>query len=603
MRRRAPGAAGPSGRSHAQRWRQAGRPDVAAFAAAHAATPTHCETIDLLILPHRLRLEIQYSLQQRRDEQKAPLIPKHARHAISVLAGSGMASLLEYPEELRRERVNSLPGMRRKASGPFLSYARRQVENLLYGTGWEVEYDRDDWRLRNLGLADSGQALRFGAIRQKQLKALAKRWIRWRLSSGNSVSNVDIGLRAVVRFSEFLARPEVGIERMDQLSRAVLERYLAQLASLGRPEQHRRIVGQLGIFLTDIRRHRWDETLPADVVFFAEDIPRQAKRLPRAPAEQVMAQLEDTANLDRFTDPAYRLITLVLMRCGLRINDATRLAFDCIVHDADGAPYLRYLDHKMKREALVPIDEELEQHLRDQQRRVLDRWPDGAPVLFPRKLKNIHGRQPMRGDTYRHVLGLWLERCQIRDANGAPVHLTPHQWRHTLGTRLINRDVPQEVVRKILDHDSHEMTAHYARLHDTTVRRHWEAARKVNISGEQIVLDPDGPLAEAAWAKQRVGRATQALPNGYCALPVVKTCPHANACLTCPMFVTTAEFLPQHRQQRSEILQIITAAEARGQRRLVEMNRQVLTNFDTIITSLDDDVDGHDSHGQVADAS
>jgi hypothetical protein len=55
-----------------------------------------------------------------------------------------------------------------------------------------------------------------------------------------------------------------------------------------------------------------------------------------------------------------------------------------------------------------------------------------------------------------------------------PVHLTPHQWRHTLGTRLINRDVPQHVVQKILDHDSPAMTAHYARLSDKTVRDHWE---------------------------------------------------------------------------------------------------------------------------------
>ncbi len=85
------------------------------------------------------------------------------------------------------------------------------------------------------------------------------------------------------------------------------------------------------------------------------------------------------------------------------------------------------------------------------------------------------------------------------------------------------------------------MTAHYARLHDSTVRRHWEAARKVDITGETVTVDPDGPLAEAAWAKQRLGRATQALPNGFCGLPVQQSCPHANACLTCPMFLTTDE--------------------------------------------------------------
>ncbi|GAA2009229.1 hypothetical protein GCM10009799_41330 [Nocardiopsis rhodophaea] len=198
-----------------------------------------------------------------------------------------------------------------------------------------------------------------------------------------------------------------------------------------------------------------------------------------------MAQVEDPANLDRWQDPVFRLITVILMCCGLRLKDACRLPFDCLVHDAEGAPYLRYLNYKMKREALVPIDEELEHDIRDQQRRLLERWPAGVRVLFPRKLKNLHGQVPMRGDTYRQVLSPWLERCDIRDANGQPVHLTPHQWRHTLGTRLINRDVPQEVVRRILDHDSHEMTAHYARLHDTTVRRHWEKARKVNISARR----------------------------------------------------------------------------------------------------------------------
>ena len=152
---------------------------------------------------------------------------------------------------------------------------------------------------------------------------------------------------------------------------------------------------------------------------------------------------------------------------------------------------------------------------------------------------------------------------------------------------MINRDVPQEVVRRILDHDSPQMTGHYARLHDTTVRRHWEQARKVNITGDTVTLDPDGPLAEAAWAKQRLGRATQALPNGYCGLPVQKTCPHANACLTCPMFITTPEFLPQHHQQRQQIVQIISAAQARGQTRLTEMNQQVLNNLNNIITTLE----------------
>ena len=57
------------------------------------------------------------------------------------------------------------------------------------------------------------------------------------------------------------------------------------------------------------------------------------------------------------------------------------------------------------------------------------------------------------------------------------------------------------------------------------------------------------------------------------------------------MFVTTPRFLPQHHQQRQQVIQIISAAEARGQQRLAEMNRQVPGNLDQIIAALETPAD------------
>ena len=53
------------------------------------------------------------------------------------------------------------------------------------------------------------------------------------------------------------------------------------------------------------------------------------------------------------------------------------------------------------------------------------------------------------------------------------------------------------------------------------------------------------------------------------------------------MFVTTAEFLPQHHAQRQATLQITSAAEAAGHARVAEMNRQVAGNLDKIIATLE----------------
>lgn len=55
------------------------------------------------------------------------------------------------------------------------------------------------------------------------------------------------------------------------------------------------------------------------------------------------------------------------------------------------------------------------------------------------------------------------------------------------------------------------------------------------------------------------------------------------------MFLTTAEFLPQHHAHRQQVLRIISAAQSRGQTRLAEMNQQVAGNLAKIITALEDD--------------
>jgi integrase len=590
--------------AHYARWHDNGQPDLEHYLATAAPVTERGQAaarerrVDLGKLGRQLKLEMQYALQRRRDHSQGKTRPDTAQRAVSALAASGAVSILDLSES-QWARMLSRRGDHARA---LLISARREVQDLHEGgCRRETEYPRDLWRLRALGVPGQQPAIRFSRIPQPWLKALAKRWARWRAASGGRSDAIYQGIRAIIRFGEFLAAEKLA-GGPAQIDRELLERYLAVLQhELAGSADHAKYIGSLNAFFGAVRRHGWDEALPATAAFYPEDYPGPGpQQLPRAVAEQVMAQVEDPASLSLWDNPAYRLVTLILIRCGLRISDATGLPFDCLASDGSGAPYLRYFNHKMSREALVPVDEQLAQHIRGQQARAQRQHPAPA-VLFPQAKANRNGRKPMHAGAYRRALYSWLARCHIRDEHGNPVHLTPHQWRHTLGTRLINRDVPQEVVRKILDHDSPAMTAHYARLHDTTVREHWERARKVNASGETVTLSPDGPLGDAAWTGHRLSRATQALPNGYCELPLVRTCPHANSCLTCPMFVTTAEFLPQHHAQRQQTLHIITAAEAKGHARVAEMNRQVAANLDKIITALE--AGGQDGKEAAAGAS
>jgi len=118
------------------------------------------------------------------------------------------------------------------------------------------------------------------------------------------------------------------------------------------------------------------------------------------------------------------------------------------------------------------------------------------------------------------------------------------------------------------------------------LRREWERyQQRINIHGEIVVLNIDGPLTDAAWAKENLARAKQTLPNGYCGLPL-QSCPHPNACLTCDSFLTTAEFLPAHRQQLQRTEELLDHARTNDRQRLLDMNEPIRLNLIRVIEGL-----------------
>ena len=62
------------------------------------------------------------------------------------------------------------------------------------------------------------------------------------------------------------------------------------------------MIGPLGLFFTAIRQHGCTPSLPAGVMIFPEDVPKQDEALPRALSDRVMAQLEHPDNLARWNN-------------------------------------------------------------------------------------------------------------------------------------------------------------------------------------------------------------------------------------------------------------------------------------------------------------
>ena len=580
--------------AHHQRWHHHGKPDPVVFAAttgpvALRAGSENVDAFDLSALQHQHRLEIAYVLQCRHDDRAVRVLTHTITDMVTVLEQSGATSFLDRPLQVWLDEAATLGRGDVTRTVALFRYAYEHLADI-GGIDIDAEYATDVWQAKCLGIARtrSPHQIRFDGIAQPWLRETVKRWARLRLGSGKAFGTVQVDTRAMVWFSCYLTATTTASAAA--VTRDLLEGYLVSVTgSHLQPHTSSTYITCLRGFLDTCRRHDWLPGMAPTAVLYNDDLPPRPRPLPRFVPEFVMAQIEDPANLDLLPDHTTRALVVVIIETGLRANDACALAFNPIVNDSSGWPCLRYHNTKMAAEQLIPLSVTAAEAIRLQQEQLLDRWPDGPAVLFPAAHSNPDGDRAFSYATLRERFVRWQHDIGLHDETGKPVTVTPHQFRHTLGTRLINNGVPQHVIQRLLGHASPQMTARYASLHDATVLQAFDeyCKNRVTLNGQRIAYDATAITAEAEFTKHNMTRVQASLPNGYCGRPPQQDCPHPNACLTCPDFQTTPAFLDIHRRQRHQTRTLIATSEADGHFRLVENHRRVNDNLDAIITTLE----------------
>jgi site-specific recombinase XerD len=468
--------------------------------------------------------------------------------------------------------------------------------------GWQALWELDAWPFEELPNADlhSEQhgAVRFDGIAQPWLREAAKRWARARLLASTSPDTMRVYLRDLTVFSEWVAERAPEVIAPALIDRALLEDYLLWIRTGEKATQtRRRYVCVLRQFLAE----QCDDGLvglPRGAVIHRSEMPENRYRPPRGLDRAVFDQFIDPENLALLGNEQQRTVILLLAHTGLRVSSVVTLARDAVEIGSDRHPYLRYVNEKLKREAIIPIGPVLTDQIRLQQRYLDEAYgPDGTRFLLPSPPEGHVGWVPGHGGgrhiakhTVNRLVTKYVRRAEIRGSDGKlAIDVHPHLFRHHLGASLVNGGVALPVIQKVLDHESLEMTARYARVADDTVNAAMDGwHERVNVRGERIALPIDGPLAQAAWMKDRISRAKQALPNGYCGLPLVQSCPHPNACLSCDHFLTDPSYRQIHQDQLSQTKRLRADAEHTGQGRLIELLAGDEAALTRILTGLDE---------------
>ncbi|MGB0092615.1 MAG: tyrosine-type recombinase/integrase [Solirubrobacteraceae bacterium] len=467
--------------------------------------------------------------------------------------------------------------------------------------GWERLWASDRWPLSEMPHSDLHSTVRagsilFAGIPQPWLKEAAKRWARARLLGGGAPSTMSHYVQHVRAFSVWLADRSPAVSSPAQVTRAVLEDWMLAVRSSGLAAASKAgRVTAVRLFLEE----QWQDGLaglPRTAMIYVGEVPHsRSRRLPRGIEAPVFDQFIDPANLALLSCEQHRTVILLLAFTGLRVSSVVTLPRGALVIGSDNHPYLRYVNVKLRREAVIPIGPMLVEQLRRQEESLTAIYgPGGTDFLLPSPPEGMRG--PSRGGghhitplTARRIVKAHVRKAEIRDTHGRlAVWVHPHRFRHHLGSSMVNEGVPLSVIQRVLDHASIEMTARYAHLDDETVKREMLSFHdRVNVRGERIALPTDGPLGEAAWMKERIARAKQALPNGYCGLPLVQSCPHPNACLSCENFLTDSSFRHIHQQQLTHTQTLRERARQNENLRLVELLEGDERSLRRILDGLD----------------
>jgi integrase len=593
--------------AHFLRWKRNDRPRLDDFVRSLDHLGRTC--YDLRILPGSLRLEVQYLLQAVHDRNTSRLAPNMFKDLLRILRRSKLESLTEVSRDQWKCWWAEHATSRGLGCVGLLRFASDALNDLIEGVGWDSEYPRSVWDRQRLGLQGRVRRLDFRAIEQPILNELVKRWCRQRLLSERSTfDGVAKDLLAVRSLSSLLARrrPNGDLECLD---RRFLEEWMVDIAGwvnsrTGAPISHshrKAMLGAINVLLNDNRRHGWYPQVPANAQIHSEDHPHPDERLPRAIPESAMRVIEAPGSIEMLPRPDYRLIARLHIETGLRNVDIRNLVHGRFLsRDAEGHPYLLWYNHKLRRDAASPINESLAADLTKHARTVAMRYPGkideeskrppasvaSALKLFPTTVGNPTGTIPVSYTGLNQELQKWFDTLCLVDEIGRPVHVTCHQFRHTYGTRLINRDVPQHIVQALLDHTSPAMTAHYARLNDKTIRAAWEAATGCRESPAvtETVIDPSDRLSDAQWNRHRLEQASALrLANGSCGMSPNKVCEHANPCLRCDLFIPDVEYLDDYRRQLVVTEAVAHRARDEGYVRLAEKADQDATALQTSI--------------------
>ncbi len=187
------------------------------------------------------------------------------------------------------------------------------------------------------------------------------------------------------------------------------------------------------------------------------DAPRPGSYLPDVLEPDDVARILDAPPADDDVGVRDRAILELLYACGLRVSELVGLDTDRV--DLPNAQ-VRVIG-KGNKERRVPMGEEARERLHRYRSGPRQAWTGARPT--PAVFVNTRGKRMSRESVWR-LVKRWTA------ASGVSVRVTPHTFRHSFATHLLEGGADLRVVQALLGHASISTTQLYTHLTGERVR-------------------------------------------------------------------------------------------------------------------------------------
>lgn len=269
-----------------------------------------------------------------------------------------------------------------------------------------------------------------------------------------SANSVEAYLHDVALLSSFLQN-RVIVPAPEQVTTEDIEELLATLYDLGMSAASQaRILSGLRSFFEYLKLERMIESVPTELI----EGPKLGRKLPDVLTYIEINKMIESLDLSKEENVRNKAMLLTLYSCGLRVSELINLKISGIYKDAEVIKVIG----KGDKERIVPIGRDALKHIEIYAELVRKKW-----------LKNAQFEDDLFLGRYGRPLTrvmVFLVIKQTAALVGIQKKVSPHTFRHSFATHMIENGADLRAVQMMLGHSSITTTEIYTHLDQQYLR-------------------------------------------------------------------------------------------------------------------------------------